>query len=260
MNVWRTAILLGAMNILFLAANGIDAAYLWMNAKLPEAVTCSQYVHAGVYNLIATVIVSAIVLTAVFHQPAEITRGRAIRGLALAWIAQNLFLVASVGLRLKLYVDAYQYSTLRVYVAFFLALVSAGFVLLTLKILLEKSLAWLIMSNAIATFALFYLVQFLNVGGWVADANVRRWAADPSAHPLDVRYLAELGPPAWPALERAANGPLHLPETAEACQVLGEIRSRERLAAEQEDWRSYQWNRNSWRRGLGIGEPRREPR
>ena len=66
---------------------------------------------------------AAIILGMLFSQRPAVTRARGQRGLACFWIVQNLLLVGSVLLRLRMYVDAYQLSLLRVHLALFLLLV-----------------------------------------------------------------------------------------------------------------------------------------
>ncbi len=250
LNSLRSVLILAVLNILFLAVNTIDACYLWMNATLPKGVIYSEFVHNGVYNLITCVLISALVLTFLFDQSKEAISLRWTKTLAFAWIAQNLFLIASVALRLKLYVDVYQLSVLRVYVAVFLLLVSAGFILLGIKILRDKSFHWLVLSNALATFVLFYAVQFLNVDGWVADYNVDRWIKH-ADKPLDVGYLSSLGPPAWPALRKAAVDPRGLPASLEARGSLNTALEIEHSANEHRSWKSWQWRRDALFREAG---------
>lgn len=242
LNSLRSILILAVLNILFLCANTIDAVYLWTEAKLPADVTYAQFVHNGVYNLIACVIVSAIVLTVLFDQSREVTGRRCTVALGILWIVQNVFLITSVALRLKLYVDEYTLSTQRVYVMCFLLLVCTGFALLATKILAKKSSNWLVLNNALATFALFYTIQFLNVNGWVADYNVTRWIQS-NTHPLDVAYLVELGPPAWPALREAAGDSRDLPEAAGARKALEAALASEDNATATRSWKSWQWRR-----------------
>jgi hypothetical protein len=98
----------------------------------------------------------------------------------------------------------------------FLLLVVVGFLLLTVKILREKSLSWLVGSCALAIFLTFYITQFLNLAGWSAEYNVERWEKDQTRN-LDGAYLGQLGPAAWPALHRASfDGSFINPEAREA--------------------------------------------
>jgi MFS family permease len=200
--LFSSGLVLVVLNLLFLIANIADARFLWSGQALPAGVTYSGYVHHGVNSLIMTVILSAFVLTTIFQQSLNVAQRRELKTLAIVWIAQNLFLLLSVVLRLKLYIEAYNMTVARLSVMIFLALVALGYALLTVKIVREKSLSWLVGGCVLAVFATFYLTQFLDLAGWSANYNVARWEKDRTRN-LDVRYLHELGPAAWPALNRA---------------------------------------------------------
>jgi hypothetical protein len=206
---WRSAILLLALNGLFALSNGLDVVYLWAKCQLPAGTSPSAYVHDGVESLIAAVLVSALVLGWIFQAAPRVTRHPGLRVLGLLWILQNIVLIFSVGKRLALYVETYQFTTARVYVGFFLLLVMAGIVLLALQIAQEKSLGWLIGRNLIAVCMLFFITQFLDVDGWVAAKNVELWKRDQSRE-LDLGYLKRLGPSAWPAMRKLKGTSLEI--------------------------------------------------
>ena len=243
--IWQSRSILFVLNALFFLVNTIDASYLWQHAKLPEGVTFSEFVHSGVNSLIFATLLSAVVLAFMFQQSTEITRARGLKGLALLWIGQNLVLIAGVFLRLKLYVEAYQLSTLRIYVGCFLLLVTAGFVLLALHVVREGSLNRLIWRNALAVFLLFYVLQFPDVAGYVARFNVNHWRDDHSRK-LDFDYLQSLGPSGWTALCTVAT-------TGDRTRTdVFEARLRVRRLADQEidrrahsDWRSLELRREA---------------
>jgi hypothetical protein len=245
---WRTLSILGALNALFFAVNTIDGFYLWIHQKLPEGIGYSDFVHQGVHSLVVAVLLSAAVLTAVYQQRQIVIAPRAVRILAFVWIAQNVVLIAGVLMRLKLYVDAYQLSEQRVYVAIFLLLVAVGFGLLAHRIVAEKSLLWTILANGLTAFGLFFTVQFLDVARWVADYNVARWQGN-HTRVLDVEYLASLGHSAYPALIRVAetSGRSEAHTAFAHLQVRKEI---ERARMDQQDWRSLQIRQDSNARRL----------
>ncbi len=237
---WRSLILLALVNGVFFIANTIDAIYLWFDGKVPKGVSHSEFVHQGVWALTFAVLLAAAVLTAIFQQADEIARSRPLRVLAHIWIVQNLALVASVLLRLKLYVDAHQASLLRVYVAFFLILVGTGFALLAWHIERRKTLNWLLLANAGATVAMFYFVQFLDVAGGVARYNVNAWQRDPRRG-LDIGYLRTLGAPAWPALTEAGRDPRGLENELKIALEAARNQASGNLAL---NWRSWQSRRD----------------
>jgi len=201
-----------------------------------------------VHSLTFAVLLSALVLTTVYQQAAQVVEGRLVRNLALCWIAQNVVLLAGVLMRLHLYVQAYQLTELRVYVAAFLCLVAVGFALLAWRIVKERSLRWLVLANGVAAFVLFFLIQFADVAKWVADHNVARWQETPPRS-LDVAYLAQLGPSAYPALIIAAETP-DRSEAHDAFLYLDRQRMLERWRMNDENWRSVQWRKNRYARAL----------
>ncbi len=240
---WQSALALFAVNALFFAANTIDAVYLWVQTTLPVGVNASAFVHEGIQSLIGAVILAAVVLTAIFHQSSPVSESRLLRGLALVWILQNIALIGSVLLRLKLYVESFQLSELRVYVACFLALVAVGYLLLARQLWCGLEIGKLIRENLVATFLLFFLLQFPDVGRAVANYNVEQWLSHPNRN-LDIAYLETLGASAWPALLRVANSQ-RPPYADQAAATLREAAVIEKSRLVNRDWRAAQWRRDS---------------
>jgi hypothetical protein len=232
------------LNALFFVANTIDAVYLWRSRVLPADVNPSDYLHAGVWSLILAVVLSAGLLAAMFQQQEDISDAPLLKALGLVWVTQNLALIASVFLRLKLYVDVWQLTEKRIYVGCFLVLVITGYLLLALSIVFSRGLHWLISRNLVATFVLFFALQFPDVAGPVARFNVARWQREPH-HNLDLDYLVELGPNAWPALVGLADVGRGSFISVQARIRLQEIAARESELRKRRDWRSWQIRRDA---------------
>ena len=240
---WQSVAVLVTMNAMFFVVNTIDAIYLWRGAALPADVTLSQFVHHGVYSLIGAVLLAAAVLAASFQQVEAVSGSRTLKALATTWIAQNFVLIGGVLQRLRLYVDAYDLSELRVFVGCFLLLVGTGFVLLARHVLRPGNLNRLLRHNAVATFALFFTVQFCDVGGWVARANVARWQSEP-LRTIDVEYLGTLGPGAWPSLVALAEQSRSGSIAVASRRVLADLAEVERARLENFDRRAWQARRD----------------
>jgi hypothetical protein len=200
--IYSSALVLVVLNLIFGVANIADALFLWSGAPLPAGVEYKAYVHEGFDMLIGTVILTALVLTAMFQQSLAVARSAPLKVLALVWVAQNVFLIASCALRVQGYVVESQLTVLRLSCFIFLVLVAAGFALLTVKILQERSIAWLIGRCCLAIFVTFYITQFLDLAGYAENANVARMAREPGYH-IDTWKLYEAGPDGWPAARRA---------------------------------------------------------
>jgi hypothetical protein len=107
----------------------------------------------------------------------------------------------------------------------------------------------LIASNAVATLALFFVLQFCDVGTWVAQWNVAQWKAD-ARRTIDLGYLIDLGPRGWPALAEVARSTRDNGVRAEAETLLRRISGEQTIAAMERDWRAYQQRRDSRLRWL----------
>jgi len=249
--VWATRMLLLTVNAVFFAANTIDVRYLWSETALPVGVSYSEYVHRGTANLLASVVLAAVLLGLLFSQARAVTRARGQRLLAGLWIAQNLLLAANVVVRVGMYVSEYQLSLLRMHLILFVALVGLGFVLLAVRIFRERMFGWLVGANLLAAFLLFFVVQFWDTRAFVAGYNVREAAA--TGRTVDLPYLYELGPPAWPSLRAIADAEPESPlagQRVEAARYLEAIRAEERVRETGRDWRSFRGHRASRRWAL----------
>ncbi len=247
---WQGAMILGVLNALFFAVNTIDVIYLWMHTTVPEGMNGKEFLHGGVNSLIAATLLAGIVVTFLFQQSEVVTQPRTLKVLAFAWIAQNLVLIAGVFLRLKLYVDTEEMTAKRVYVACFLLLVTLGFGFLCAHVRRGRGAGRLIWRNAVATFALFFVLQFLDVIGWVCRYNVESGR-------LNIAYQLTLGPDAWPVLLQAAKFFPAGEQRNDLRLGLREVAGREKGMAEI-DWREAQFRRDrntkallEWAKPLG---------
>jgi hypothetical protein len=197
-----SGMVLVVLNLLFLAANVADALFLWSGQALPVGLDFKGYLHEGVDTLIFTVILSAIVLTAIFQQDLKVAQNRGLKVLAFAWIAQNLFLMLSVSEKLRRYIVTNEMTVERLSTIIFLILVAVGFVLLMIKISRDRSISWLIGGCALAVFGILFITQFLDLAGWSASYNEARWESDGTGH-FNASYAVTMGPASWPALRRA---------------------------------------------------------
>jgi hypothetical protein len=170
------------------------------------------------------------------------SRARDLRIAALVWIGQNIILIFGVFRRLKLYVDAYNLTVLRLDVALFLLLVLTGFLLLAVYISQRRTFGWLFGSGCIALFSLFYILQFCDLGAFVASYDVDRWIHPGTHTQADVYYLGDLGPGAWSQLQRLAKSDSRFAQTAQL--VLERIHSDIlQHSAQKQPWQSFQFRR-----------------
>jgi hypothetical protein len=225
-------------NALFALQNGLDAVILWGGAGPPAGLTLAQYAHRGAYPLIATALLAGLFVLVALDPRRSTAKVPLIRILVVAWVAQNLFLVASSILRTVDYVQAYSLTRLRIAALVWMGLVGLGLVLICWRMLRGKSGAWLINANAAAALLVLAAACVVDLGAVAAAWNVRHAREMGGQGPeLDVLYLNTLGPSALVSLveaERRSTSP-------ELTRRVAWLRARAviDLRARQSDWRSW---------------------
>jgi hypothetical protein len=156
--------------------------------------TLADYAHRSAYPLILTALFAGLFVL-VFLRPGSATaKVPTIRRLVTAWIAQNLFLVASSILRTVDYVEAYSLTVLRLSALLWMALVAVGLVLVLVRLLRERSAGWLINANLAAAGLLLGATCFVDLSATTAWWNLRHAREfDGDGAALDLCYMNELG-------------------------------------------------------------------
>jgi Domain of unknown function (DUF4153) len=190
-------------NLLFAVQTVMDINYLWRGAALPDGMSYASYAHRGAYPLIVTALLAAAFVIVAMRPGSGAERSPVMRALVFLWVGQNVLLVASSILRLNLYVATYLLTYWRVAAFIWMLIVVAGLVLIVVRIVTYRSNAWLISANLVVLALTIYLCSFVNFANLVASYNVSHGRNAASAGvPVDLTYLAALGPQAIPALDR----------------------------------------------------------
>jgi hypothetical protein len=239
-----------AFNAIFAVQNGLDLAFLWSGAPLPEGVTLAEYAHRGAYPLIATALLAALFVLVTLRPGSEMAASGTVRRLVYVWIGQNVLLVASTMLRTLDYIEAYSLTRLRISALAWMVLVAVGLLLICYRIWRRRSDAWLINANFAAAAALLTVCAFVDLGAVAAQWNVRHTReVGGTGAALDLCYLNRLG----------ASSLLPLVEL-ESRRIAPALRGRvqwsrtlqmARLEEQQADWR--RWTFRGARR---LGEAR----
>jgi len=184
-------------NLIFAVQNGLDVAFLWSGAPLPQGVTLADYAHRGAYPLIATALLAGAFVLMTANPESQIGQRPLIRRLVVIWIAQNLILVVSSIIRTLDYIDAYMLTTLRIAALLWMGLVGTGLILICWRMMMRHSLGWLINRTALAAAAVLGFACIVDLGTVAADWNIRHAReTGGGGQPLDLDYLHELGPSA----------------------------------------------------------------
>lgn len=229
-------------NIAFAVQTGLDAAYLWGGATLPEGMSYAEYAHRGAYPLLAATLLAGVFVLVAFRPGGEAERSRWARWLVYLWLVQNVILVGSSALRLGLYIEVYALTRWRVAAAIWMGVVAIGLLLVLWRIVTQRSNAWLTRMNVIVAVAVVYASCFVNFDGRIAWFNARHCReVTGRGVKLDVDYLTQLGPDTIPALlwvkERANDAEL-IHKTEQSLSNLSR-----RLAEQTSGWRGWTWRR-----------------
>jgi len=229
-------------NLLFAIENGLDIAFLWNGAPLPKGVTLASYAHQGAYPLIATALLAGLFVLVALRPGSDTAKVPLIRRLVVAWVAQNVFLVASSILRTTDYIAAYSLTVLRIAALLWMGMVAIGLMLILWRMLRGRSSAWLINANAITAGIVLVACTIVDLGSVAATWNVRHAReAGGAGQALDLCYLDELGPSAFTALVELEQRPGLSPDFATRLAWVRHdafIRTRDSLDGRGWTWRN----------------------
>jgi hypothetical protein len=227
-------------NILFFFQTSSDILYLWGGAHLPEGITYAAYAQRGAYPLIVTALLAAGFVLIALRPNSETVHNTWILRLIALWIGQNILMVCSAMMRLKLYVDVYSLTHLRLIAFIWMALICAGLALIIIRMLKHYTNAWLIKWNlALACYAL-YGYSIADTNQIIAEFNVDHcYEMAGAAHTsIDLTYLASLGTSALPALHRLQP---HLPYSSISHAKDIERSFINTIQDTQNNWRTWTW-------------------
>jgi Domain of unknown function (DUF4173) len=186
-------------NLLFAAQSAMDFAYLVNGFALPKGMTYAAYAHRGAYPLVVTALLAAVFVLVTLREGGTAEKSPLLRGLLLVFMAQNILLVLSSVYRLKLYVEIYSLTLLRVSAFIWMGLVILGLALIIVRMLQRRSNGWLVGVNLAALALTLYACCFVNFATLIGNYNV---AHERTIGQVDVNYIASFGAQAIPVLDR----------------------------------------------------------
>lgn len=193
---------LAVFNALFAVETALDLAFLWGGMELPTSMSHAEYAHRGAYPLVFTALLAGAFVLVAMRRDGPGQKSRLIRALVYAFIAQNVLLCLSAMLRLKLYVEVYSLTELRLAAGIWMGLVAAGLVFISLRIWWRKSNTWLVALNVVALVFVLHGAALVDFSAVIARFNVEHsLEVSGEGLALDFDYLEELGPTVIPALD-----------------------------------------------------------
>ena len=195
---WLAAVAcFGLLNALLLVVNAVDVRWLWFGFRPAADFDLTQFVHEGTYLLIASILLAAGIMLWFFRRNLNFYQPGLplLRGGATLWVAQNVVLAGSVGLRNYYYITYTGLAYKRIGVCFFLLLTLFGLGTVGLKIWQRRSAFSLFRLNAWAAYAVLLLMAAGTWEIWMARSNLQ-----PRFRTLDIGFLLDMPPRVLPEL------------------------------------------------------------
>lgn len=227
-------------NALFAIQNALDVAFLWSGAPLPGDMGLADYAHRGAWALIVTALLAGLFVLVFLRPGSETARKPLVKGLVVAWIGQNMLLVASSILRTADYVEAYALTRFRIAALIWMVLVGVGLMLICWRLLRNRDGHWLIDANIRVLLVVLAVCSVVDFGSMAAWWNVRH-AREVGGRgvELDLGYLRSLDSSALVSLVELERA---LPESGFRDRVAAvrreiHIETRNRRS----DWHGWTW-------------------
>ncbi len=162
-----------ALNILLLLLNGIDVVTLWLNKAIETNKNFSAELHDGTYTLIFSIVIAMLIIVFFFSGNLNFYRkNKWIKLLAYIWMAQNVFLVASVFHRDYDYIFNHGLTYKRIGVLIFATLSLIGLVTVCLKVAKHKTTFYLYRVNSKIWYVLLIFLSFVNWDVLIVSYNL----------------------------------------------------------------------------------------
>ncbi len=166
---------------------------------LPEGFVYSEYAREGFFQLCMISVINLIIIALVssFSKRNTKVRSAVTKVICILYALSSLVLIATAIAKLLMYIGIYGLTPLRVYAAWFEAVLAVIFLLIIIKQLVPK--LNVVISSVAVLVVCFAVLCLGNVDGFIADYNVDRYL-DGSLDRVDIDILRDLGDSAVPAL------------------------------------------------------------
>lgn len=182
-NEYRSGlIMLFSLNVLTFLVNITDIQNIWLGYAQTNASSLWQDVHHGTYVLILTIFMAMGVLLYFFRKNLNFYKNNKwLKIMAVAWMAQNMFLALSVVLRNIKYVNHFGLTYKRIGVFIFIALVLYGLGTMIFKINHKKTAYYLFQHNAWTMYIALVLLTTVNWDVLITSYNLKS-STQPDKH------------------------------------------------------------------------------
>ncbi len=190
-------VLFSLLNIMLLVLNIGDVNTIFLDGKLPEGVTLSDFVHESIAALMFSIVFAIVIIMYFLRNDLNFYKGNSFfKGLILSWIFQNVLMVLSAAWRNNLYISEYTLTHLRIGVSVWLILAFIGLTLTAIKVISNKS-NWFLVRINFSTWMVFLVLS----GSVDWDLTIARYnLQNKKINEIDYNYLFSLSDSAIPEL------------------------------------------------------------
>lgn len=189
-----------AVNVLFLAFNGLDSVYLYFKIGLPGNISYSDYSHRGCFWLTIALALSTVVIGTIFREYLNFhPRRKRLHVLSYVWAAQNGILAIGALRRLQMYIGYNGLTRMRIVGIYGVLLVAVGLALMVWKVRRTKSFAWLVRRDLLALWVAL-IVLALTPRDWVCWKYNVAQAMSGNPRPLTLLHGQPMSPESFPPL------------------------------------------------------------
>ncbi len=195
---YKSAIFLFAsLNLLLVLLLYVEMKNVWFGFEW-EGEFLKSMVHEGTYVLIFSILVSIAVTVYFFRRNLNFLKNNArLKQLATVWIGLNGLLIVSVFVRNAYYIQHFALAYRRIGVVIFLILCLVGLITIILKVHQQKTIFFLVRTNALAAYIVLVLTCAINWDVYIAKYN---FAHQNSAF-IHLPFMADLSDKALPYLK-----------------------------------------------------------
>lgn len=191
MEMWSGVLLFTLLNLLLFSLLATDFQQLCIEGGVPEGYSLSQYLHKGVYAVIASIFFAIAMIIFYFKGAFNFLKDAVIlKVLAWIWILFNVILVLFTVYKNVLYVRVYDLTFLRISVFIYLGLCWIGLYFTGKKLLQSKSFAFVARKMYWAFFIMWVLTTPFNWSNWITTYNLERAKEENyKGNGIDIDYL-----------------------------------------------------------------------
>ncbi|MFK7757936.1 MAG: DUF4173 domain-containing protein [Flavobacteriales bacterium] len=160
------------LNLILLILNCMDIYFVWFNFSWKQN-TLKAFVHEGTFYLLFSIILSVGLVLYYFKGNLNFYfKNTLLKKLCAFWLAQNIILTISVGVRTYWYINYFSLAHLRIGLIIFLILTIVGLFTVIIKVRQAKSIFYLVRINGLAIYSVMLVASFVDWDLVIARYNV----------------------------------------------------------------------------------------